>query len=65
VFQQVLKNRFPHNLILSHDLLESNYLRCGTAIDIEVIDDFPSKFLVDASEDQDGQEGYAISDGYF
>lgn len=49
VYQQVLKNRFPNNLILSHDLIEGNYLRCAEVTDIELIDDFPSKFLVDAS----------------
>ncbi len=49
VFQQVLKNRFPNNLILSHDLLEGNYVKAGNVTDIDLIDGFPSKFLVDAS----------------
>ena len=49
VFNEVLENTFPDNLILSHDLLEGNYLRCGYVSDIELIDDFPSKFLVDVS----------------
>ncbi len=47
VFNQVLDNTFPDNLILSHDLLEGNYLRCGYISDIELMDDFPSKFLTD------------------
>ena len=47
VFDKVLSNTFPDNLILSHDLLEGNYLRCGYVSDIELIDDFPSKFLTD------------------
>ena len=47
VFEQVLGNAFPENLVLSHDLLEGNYLRCGYVSDIELIDDFPSKFLTD------------------
>ena len=47
VFNKVLDTTFPDNLILSHDLLEGNYLRCGYVSDIELIDDFPSKFLVD------------------
>ena len=47
VFNELLENTFPDNLILSHDLLEGNYLRCGYVSDIELIDDFPSKFLVD------------------
>lgn len=49
IFDTILSNAFPENLILSHDLLEGNYLRCGYASDIEVIDDFPSEFLVEAS----------------
>ena len=49
VFDQVLSNVFPDNLILSHDLLEGNYLRCGYVCDIELIDDFPSKFLTDTT----------------
>ena len=47
VFDKVLDQTFPDNLILSHDLLEGNYLRCGYVSDIELIDDFPSKFLTD------------------
>lgn len=49
IFDEVLSNAFPENLILSHDLLEGNYLRCGFASDIELIDDFPSEFLVETS----------------
>ena len=47
VFNEVLEETFPDNLILSHDLLEGNYLRCGYVSDIELIDDFPAKFLTD------------------
>ena len=49
VFDQILTNAFPDNIVLSHDLLEGNYLRCGYISDIELIDDFPSKFLVDTT----------------
>ncbi|HIS38198.1 MAG TPA: hypothetical protein IAB45_01675 [Candidatus Onthousia faecavium] len=49
VYDQVLADTFPDNLVLSHDLLEGNYLRCGYVCDIELIDDFPSKFLTDTS----------------
>ena len=49
VYNQVLENAFPDNLILSHDLIESSYLRCGYASDIEVVDGFPAEFLVDTS----------------
>ena len=43
IFHQLLKNEIPENTVLSHDLLEGSYLRCGLASDIEVIDGFPSK----------------------
>ena len=49
VFNKILSETFPDNLILSHDLLEGNYLRCGYVSDIELIDDFPSKFLTDVT----------------
>ena len=49
IFDKVLSDTFKDNLVLSHDLLEGNYLRCGYVSDIELIDDFPSKFLVDVT----------------
>lgn len=49
ICQRILKEQLPDNLILSHDLLEGNYLKCGYVSDIEIIDEFPSKFLIDAS----------------
>ncbi len=49
ITQEILRNRFPENLILSHDLLEGNYLGCANMVDVEFIDDFPSAFLVDAA----------------
>lgn len=47
IFDKLLSNTFPDNLILSHDLLEGNYLRCGYISDIELFDGFPSKYLND------------------
>ena len=49
IFNQVLSNTFPDNVILSHDLIEGNYIRCGYVSDVELLDDFPSKFLVDVT----------------
>ena len=49
VFDDLLGDKLPEELILSHDLLEGNYLRCGYVSDIELIDDFPSKFLTDTT----------------
>lgn len=44
-FHTVLHNRFPDNRILSHDLIESTYLRAGLATDIELFDDYPTTYL--------------------
>ena len=35
---------FPENQILSHDLIEGNYARCGLVTDIELFDDFPARY---------------------
>ena len=43
IFNDVLSKQIPENTVLSHDLLEGSYIRCGLASDIEVIDGFPSK----------------------
>ena len=48
VFQQVLRGRFPQNLILSHDLLEGCHIRCGLINDVELYDDSPSNYIDDA-----------------
>jgi cyclic beta-1,2-glucan synthetase len=43
-FHTVLDNQFPENKILSHDLIESTYVRTGLATDIELYDDYPSTY---------------------
>ncbi|MCD7974008.1 MAG: hypothetical protein LUG18_15330 [Candidatus Azobacteroides sp.] len=47
IFEQVLENRFPENKILSHDLLESTYIRSGLITDVEVYESYPSAYQVD------------------
>ncbi|SDP07582.1 GH36-type glycosyl hydrolase domain-containing protein [Clostridium gasigenes] len=42
VFYEVLKNEIPENKVLSHDLLEGCYARCGLLTDVEVIDGYPA-----------------------
>jgi cyclic beta-1,2-glucan synthetase len=37
---------FPDNHILSHDLIEGNFARCGLVTDIQLFDDFPSRYHV-------------------
>jgi cyclic beta-1,2-glucan synthetase len=44
VFQQTLANRFPQNILLSHDLIEGTHARAGLVSDIEMIDDYPSHY---------------------
>ena len=44
VFSEVLENQIPENTVLSHDLLEGCYLRCGLASDILLMDGYPSKY---------------------
>ena len=45
IFQKYLKNTIPENTVLSHDLLESNYIRAGLANDIVLIDEYPEKYI--------------------
>ena len=43
-FEQATGNTFPENSILSHDLIEGNFARCGLVTDVEVFDDFPARY---------------------
>jgi cyclic beta-1,2-glucan synthetase len=43
-FEAAAGHTFPDNSILSHDLIEGNYARCGLATDIELFDDFPARY---------------------
>ena len=46
-YDEVLDHRFPEQLILSHDLVESNLLHSGYTSNIELFDDFCSRYLTD------------------
>ncbi|NLF23597.1 MAG: cyclic beta 1-2 glucan synthetase, partial [Lentisphaerae bacterium] len=48
-FRQALDDRFPDNLILSHDLIESCYARSGLLGCVEVYEDSPSSYLGEVS----------------
>ena len=48
-FEAALRRRIPENTILSHDLLEGAYARAALVSDIELIEDYPTRYLVDAS----------------
>ena len=44
IFNKILKNTIPENKVLSHDLLEGSYLRCGLVTDIMLMDGYPIKY---------------------
>ncbi len=48
-FRQAVDGRFPENLILSHDLLESGYARSALVTDVDLIEEHPDSYTVDAS----------------
>lgn len=45
VFESVMNGKIPENTVLSHDLLEGCYLRCGLASDIMLLDGYPKSYL--------------------
>ncbi|MGI5849107.1 MAG: glycosyl transferase, partial [Christensenellales bacterium] len=45
VYTQVLKDTFPDDAILSHDLLEGSYLRCALVSDVVLMDGYPAKYM--------------------
>lgn len=46
-FEAALAGRVPENTLLSHDLFEGIFARAALASDIEVVEDFPSRYDVD------------------
>src|ERR1700681_2417824 len=48
-FEAALDGRIPENSVLSHDLLEGIFARAGLASDIEVVEEFPSRYEVAAA----------------
>ena len=45
IYSKILENEIPENTVLSHDLLEGNYLRCGLLGDVILLDGYPLKYL--------------------
>ncbi len=43
-FEAATGEIFPENSILSHDLIEGNFARCGLITDTEFFDDFPARY---------------------
>ncbi len=48
-FEWSLKGRFPENRILSHDLLEGCYARAGLLSDVQVYEEYPSRYGADVN----------------
>ena len=46
-FRQATGGRFPENLILSHDLIESGFARSALVTDVELQEDHPASFAAD------------------
>jgi len=44
-FEEATHGRFPENTLLSHDLIEGTYVRAGLTTDIELYDDYPTRYL--------------------
>ncbi len=46
-FERALKDRFPENRILSHDLLEGCYARSGLLSDVHLYEEYPARYQAD------------------
>ena len=51
-FEAALAGRAPDATLLSHDLFEGTFARAGFASDIEVVEEFPTRYDVSASRHQ-------------
>jgi cyclic beta-1,2-glucan synthetase len=49
IFSAALAGQIPDDTVLSHDLLEGIFARAGLASDIEVVEEFPSRYDVAAA----------------
>ncbi|MBC7499696.1 MAG: cyclic beta 1-2 glucan synthetase, partial [Herminiimonas sp.] len=48
-FEYALHGRMPENRILSHDLLEGCYARAGLLSDVQLYEEYPSRYSADVS----------------
>ncbi len=48
-FRLAVDGRFPENLILSHDLLESGYARSALVTDVDFIEEHPASYTLESS----------------
>lgn len=48
-FEHALRGRIEENTVLSHDLLEGSFSRCALITDVELVEDFPTRYEVEVS----------------
>jgi cellobiose phosphorylase len=48
-FQQAVAGRFPENTVLSHDLIESCHARSALVSDVELYEEYPSRYNTDVN----------------
>jgi cellobiose phosphorylase len=48
-FEQAIDGRFPDNRILSHDLVEGCYARSGLLSDVQLYEEYPSRYSADVN----------------
>jgi cyclic beta-1,2-glucan synthetase len=48
-FERSLKGRLPENQVLSHDLLEGCYARSGLLSDVQLLEEYPSRYSADVN----------------
>lgn len=48
-FEHAIEGRFPDNSILSHDLIEGCYARSGLITDVQLYEEYPSRYSADAN----------------
>ena len=48
-FEAALKGRIEENAVLSHDLLEGSLARCALVTDVELVEDFPTRYGTETS----------------
>ncbi len=49
VFIQAISGRFPENLILSHDLIEGCHARAGLLSDVQLFEEYPTRYNMDVN----------------
>jgi len=48
-FERSLKGRLPENLVLSHDLLEGCHARSGLLSDVQLLEEYPTRYSADVN----------------